>query len=733
MSKIAQANTSESTRATFGSVSVTPTGNVVVGTYHTWTICYTVGSYGMDVGGGLKIGTRRQADFGTPQFEEPQAANYVGVKCSTASALRTRFDPRGHMRPFRAVIVVDLANGPLYPGDTITVVLGDTSVGSPGMVVQSFPEEQCEFAVFVDPISSGVYKRVYQETPFIRVVPGVSQQLTLQAPSTVIVGQPFRVQVRGNDKFGNPTAVNAGKLVLDSEPPVHFSLAEGDGRAKWLENVKLSSAGVRRLTLRAGAEVLATSNPIAVRPTQERYQLYWGDTQAQTATTVGIGTVEEYYRFARDLAGLDFITHQGNDFMLSDADVDEVRRETKEFHRPHHFIPFFGYEWSGATGTGGDRNVLYLDDDGPIYRSSGWQLEADEYDPTSERVSAKQAQDAFRKLVKQQGERVLLVPHIGGRRSDIAVQDAELEPVFEICSCHGIFEWRLHEALARGLKLGVLGASDDHTGRPGLAFPSTPEMTIRGGLGAVLATELTRESLFEALKARRCYATTGARILLDVRAAGHPMGTAFDADTPPRITANVHGTAPLEEICLFNGARELLRLTPNTPQRDVRRIRILWRGANSPDRGRFMSWDGALQLNEGRILSATPLNMFTAKYGIVESEVHRLAWRSVTAGQEEGVLIEVDAPDQARIDFAAGPARFSFALGEVRTNDINLSFGGLEQAVRATTLHAVGDDTDATLDFVERDLAPGDHAYFVRVVQSDFHRAWSSPIYVKKR
>jgi hypothetical protein len=125
--------------------------------------------------------------------------------------------------------------------------------------------------------------------------------------------------------------------------------------------------------------------------------------------------------------------------------------------------------------------------------------------------------------------------------------------------------------------------------------------------------------------------------------------------------------------------------------------------------------------------------MFTAKYGIVESEVHRLAWRSVTAGQEEGVLIEVDAPDQARIDFAAGPARFSFALGEVRTNDINLSFGGLEQAVRATTLHAVGDDTDATLDFVERDLAPGDHAYFVRVVQSDFHRAWSSPIYVKKR
>lgn len=733
MSKIAQPNMSEPTRATFGSVSVTPTSDVVVGTYGTWTVSYTVGSYGMDVGGGLKIGTRRQSDFGTPQLEEPQAPNYVSAKCSTASALRLRFDPRGHTRPFRAVIVVELANGPLYPGETITVILGDTSAGSPGMMAQSFPEEQCGFAVFVDPISSGVYKRVYQETPFIRVVPGASQQLTLQAPSTAIVDQPFRVQVRGNDKFGNPTAVNAGNLVLDSEPPVHFSLTEGDGRAKWLENVTLSSTGVRRLTLCAGSRVVATSNPIAVRPTQKEYRLYWGDTQAQTASTVGIGTVDEYYRFARDLAGLDFVTHQGNDFMLSDADVDEVRRETKKFHRPNHFIPFFGYEWSGATGAGGDRNVLYLDDDGPVYRSSGWQLEADEYDPASERVSAKAAQDAFRRFVRQQGDSVLLVPHIGGRRSDVAVQDAELEPVFEICSCHGIFEWRLYEALARGLKLGVLGASDDHTGRPGLAFPSTPEMTIRGGLGAVLATQLTREGIFEALKARRCYGTTGARILLDVRAADHPMGSAFEIDTPPRIIASVHGTAPLEEVCLFNGAREVLRLTPNAVQRDAQSIRILWKGANSPDRGRFMSWDGTLRLIDGRILSVTPLNMFTAKYGIIESDAHRVAWRSVTAGQEEGVLIEVDAPDQARVDFAAGPAHFSFALGEVRRDDISLGFGGLEQSVRATTLHAVGDIADATLDFVEPDLPPGDHAYFVRVVQSDFHRAWSSPIYVKKR
>lgn len=731
MSKIAAANTAQVTRETYGSVTVVPGTDVVVGSYGTWTIVYTVGRYGMDVGGGLRIGTRRQSDFGTPQFDEPTAPNYVSIKCSTASALRARFDARGHVRPFRAVIVIELLTGPLYPGDTISVVLGDTLRGSPGMVVQSFPEEQCEFAVFVDPISSGVYKRVYQESPFIRIVPGPCEQLTVQAPSSVVAGQPFRVQVRGNDSFGNPTAVATGTLTLGCDPPLNFSLSETDGRAKWLDGVTLKGSGVRRLELRAGDDAVAMSNPIAVSATPQAHRLYWGDTQAQTASTVGIGSVEEYYRFARDLAGLDFVTHQGNDFMLSDADVDEVRRETKEFHRPHRFIPFFGYEWSGATGAGGDRNVLFLDDDGPIYRSSGWQLEADEHDPANERVSAAQAQQAFRDYAKRQGDRVLLVPHIGGRRSDIAAQDPELEPVFEICSCHGIFEWRLHEALARGLKLGVLGASDDHTGRPGLAFPSTPEMTIRGGLAAVFAGTLTREGIFEALKARRCYATTGVRIYLDVEADGHPMGAEFTTGSPPKIKATVHGTAPLEEICLFNREREVVRLAPNPPQRDPKRVRILWTGANSPDRGRFMSWDGELKLSDGRIVSALPLNMFTPKYGIVASDKRRVAWRSVTAGQEEGVLIELDAPDAARIEFAAGPARFSFAIAEVQTGDIRMSFAGLGQAVRATTLHPVGDVCDAELDFVEDDLRLGEHAYYVRVVQSDFHRAWSSPIYVK--
>lgn len=731
MSRPAERNRDATTRATWGEVAVTPIDDVVAGSFGTWTVTYTVGAYAMDVGGGLKIGTRRQADFGTPQFADPAAPNYVTIECSRPSKLKARFDARGHVRPYRAVIVIDVEEGPLYPGDTIVVTLGDRTGGSPGMAAQTFPESECEFAVFVDPISSGVYKRVFQTTPPVRVVPAPSEWIEVIVPSVARAGIPFRAQVRGNDRFGNPAAVDAGKMTLEADPPLDIALGIADGRSKWLDGVTVATPGVRRLKLRSGSRIVAESNPVVVRPKEEAgLDLFWGDTQAQTASTVGIGSVAEYYAYARDLAGIDFVTHQGNDFMLSEADVDEVRRESKRFHEPGRFVPYFGYEWSGATGAGGDRNIMYLDDDGPIWRSSGWQLDPSEDTPATETVSARDLQDRLRAFIAANGDRVLSVPHIGGRRSDVDVQDPDLEPVFEICSCHGIFEWRLREAFKRGMKLGVVGASDDHTGRPGLAYPSTPEMTIRGGLGAVWAPEKTRGAIAKGLKSRRCFATTGPRIYLDLSVDGHPVGADVRARSVSRIAGTVHGTAPLDAVRLFDRENEILCLHPNPPKRDPNRIRILWGGANSPDRGRFMAWHGGLSIAGGRIVETRPLNMFAAKYGIVEANDTAIRWRSVTSGNEAGMLLHVEGSDDALLAFEAGPARFTFTLGDVRKGDVLREFGGLEQVVSATCAHYAGDSADTQIDLRDPDLAPGPHAFWLRVEQRDFHRAWSSPIYV---
>ena len=428
MSRITERNTDRSTIRTWGSVSVSPTDDVVVGSFSTWTLTYTIGAYAMDVGGGLKIGTRRQADFGTPQFDDAEGDNYATVTCSReGSRFETAFDPRGHKRPFNAVAVIRLTAGPLYPGDTVTVVLGDRTRGSRGLQVQSFPETASDFAVFVDPLSSGEYKRVYCTSPNFHIRSGPAETFTVVAPTIVEAGKPFRVQVRANDRFGNPTPVDARDLSLDTDPPAAVNLRAENGRATWIDGVTLRATGVRRLVLANGDGILAVTNPVVVREHADEI-ICWGDTQAQTASTVGVGTPDEYFAYARDLAAIDFTTHQGNDFILSDADLEEVRVAARKYNDPGRFAAFFGWEWSGPTGTGGDRNVLFLDDEGPIYRSSHWQLSGDEVPAdagATECVHARDLQARMREYMAETGRKVIMVPHIGGRRSDFEAQDPE--------------------------------------------------------------------------------------------------------------------------------------------------------------------------------------------------------------------------------------------------------------------------------------------------------------------
>ena len=48
-------------------------------------------------------------------------------------------------------------------------------------------------------------------------------------------------------------------------------------------------------------------------------------------------------------------------------------------------------------------------------------------------------------------------------------------------------------------------------------------------MAAILSEELTREAVFQALRERRAYATSGPRILLRVSLGGHRMGSVLEA------------------------------------------------------------------------------------------------------------------------------------------------------------------------------------------------------------
>jgi hypothetical protein len=123
--------------------------------------------------------------------------------------------------------------------------------------------------------------------------------------------------------------------------------------------------------------------------------------------------------------------------------------------------------------------------------------------------------------------------------------------------------------------------------------------------------------------------------------------------------------------------------------------------------------------------------MYSAKEGITGWGSGHVSWRSITAGHQVGILIEVDAPDDAEIRFETAPANFSFRLGQVRKDDLRVDAGGERQAVHLSTLHSSGDICEAEFDFKDENSRHGSHAYWVKLVQTDFHMAWTSPIYVE--
>ena len=59
----------------------------------------------------------------------------------------------------------------------------------------------------------------------------------------------------------------------------------------------------------------------------------------------------------------------------------------------------------------------------------------------------------------------------------------------------------------------------------------------RTGLTAVQAEELTRDAVFNALRERRCYGTSGVKILLDLEVDGFPMGSAARTVSRPAVGA----------------------------------------------------------------------------------------------------------------------------------------------------------------------------------------------------
>jgi hypothetical protein len=744
-----------------GRAWITPDAPVVAGELATWTITYEVGAYGYDERARIKIASRFASDWGRPQFTDPAGRDYCTVRlesrCESAVA-SLGFEPRGHVRPWFKCLVVSVADGSLYPGDRVHVTIGDRTGGGPGSRAQTFRERGCEWRVFVDPFGTELYAAL-DPSPAIDVVGGSLHRLVAVAPTTVRPGEPFDALVKAEDVWGNPCERFTGEVALAAEGaplaglPESVRFESGAVAVARLSGLVLHGAGSESRIVAACARPggpdpaaapgrghpvssddgrgghRATSNLIrALGPGEPK--TWWGDLHGQTRATVGTGTIEEYFAFGRDVALLDTMCHQANDFQVTEEEWQRLRGWIDRFHEDGRCVIFVGYEWSGMTPGGGDRNVMFRGDVASLHRSSHAEVD----DMSDAATDCFPVTDLFGRL---RGRRdVMLVPHIGGRYADIVgFHDPALEPLVEIYSDWGRFEWLLHDAIRSGYKVGVVSNSDGHKGRPGASHPGASQFGAYGGLTCVVAEALTREALFDALRQRRCYGVTAAqRIHVELAVNGLPMGAEGRADGPIRIVGRAVGTAPIERVDVFRDLDPIATSTPYTPASFAgsRRYRIAWAGSRVRGRDRLTTWDGHLELSAGRILDAQAFAMENPEKGIAERTDTRVRWVSNTTGDDDGVDLAVDAPPDAVVRFRSPVMDVDIPLAALADGaTVVHPAGGVDLRVFARRLPAADLSLEVRFDHADPSPPRGRClAYWIRVTQEDGAQAWTSPVYL---
>lgn len=283
----------------------------------------------------------------------------------------------------------------------------------------------------------------------------------------------------------------------------------------------------------------------------EKMNIYFGDPHSHTVLSDGkYGWPDQIIFLSKKKLGIDFtvISDHAEMGRLQNSEYQELALFAKNFSDNGKYIDLLGFEWT-ASPAYGHRIVIFPN-------------------TTSPNLSAAQEKgNSIEKLynfLKPYGG-IISTHHSGqatwGRWNPNAPFNDKIEPNFEVVSFHGRFEYyknphegrrqvpghQFQDALKQGRHIGILGGSDTHFLSPG-----------EGGLTAVLSESLTRQNIFDAIKNRRTYATTGVKILLRFSINGHDMGSIFSISKNDSINIHlsINGTAPIDHIEIIKNTED---------------------------------------------------------------------------------------------------------------------------------------------------------------------------------
>ena len=392
-----------------------------------------------------------------------------------------------------------------------------------------------------------------------------------------------------------------------------------------------------------------------------------------------------------------------------------------------------------------------------FFRQEGRQIHRSSHALLSDRSDLHTDAPTAAKLFETlQGEDCVVYAHVGGRYADITqAHDPKLETAMEIHSAWGTFEWLLTDGFPLGHRSGVVCNSDGHKGRPGASYPGAATFGAYGGLTCFLTDDLSRDGIFECLRRRHHYGTTGCRLHMEVTAHFDQPATIFTRDPNAfpdteswqaddvmmgdivrssndgvELKFNVAAHTAIERIEVRNGTDVLETVRPYKKEDLGNRVRVIWSGAEYRGRGRQTNWIGRACFKNCSILRMEKINAWNHERLLERRGSNTVEWNAMTTGNYGGFDVWLDVADDAVMDLTSNHGAINKPLKDIGFEDNVLDAGGLERKIRVFRLPEHNPHRELQYSLHIPLKASGDNPLWICVTTEDGFQAWSSPIFV---